>query len=66
MLFCVQKSPRSRQGGAERDAGGEGGCSSVFSAFSAPQDWPRLWKAQLKEHPSDLSLVPKLLSHLLR
>ncbi|XP_007444927.2 VPS9 domain-containing protein 1, partial [Python bivittatus] len=33
--------------------------------YEQDHDWPRLWKAQLKEHPSDLSLVPKLLSHLL-
>ncbi|XP_039186814.1 VPS9 domain-containing protein 1 isoform X1 [Crotalus tigris] len=33
--------------------------------YEQDHDWPRMWKAQLKEHPSDLSLVPKLLSHLL-
>ncbi|ETE69149.1 putative protein C16orf7, partial [Ophiophagus hannah] len=33
--------------------------------YEQDHDWPRLWKAQLKEHPGDLSLVPKLLSHLL-
>ncbi|XP_070617869.1 VPS9 domain-containing protein 1 isoform X2 [Erythrolamprus reginae] len=33
--------------------------------YEQDQDWPRLWKAQLREHPSDPSLVPKLLSHLL-
>ncbi|XP_032086265.1 VPS9 domain-containing protein 1 isoform X2 [Thamnophis elegans] len=33
--------------------------------YEQDHDWPRLWKAQLKEQPSDLSLVPKLLSHLL-
>uniref|UniRef100_A0A8C5WU34 VPS9 domain containing 1 n=1 Tax=Laticauda laticaudata TaxID=8630 RepID=A0A8C5WU34_LATLA len=33
--------------------------------YEQDHDWPRLWKAQLKEHPSDRSLVPKLLSHLL-
>ncbi|XP_034282557.1 VPS9 domain-containing protein 1 isoform X2 [Pantherophis guttatus] len=33
--------------------------------YEQDHDWPRLWKAQLKDHPSDLSLVPKLLSHLL-
>ncbi|XP_063169190.1 VPS9 domain-containing protein 1 isoform X2 [Candoia aspera] len=33
--------------------------------YEQDHDWPRLWKAQLKEHPSDLSLVPKLLSQLL-
>ncbi|XP_026575620.1 VPS9 domain-containing protein 1 isoform X1 [Pseudonaja textilis] len=33
--------------------------------YEQDHDWPRLWKAQLKEHPGDPSLVPKLLSHLL-
>ncbi|KAG8144240.1 hypothetical protein E2320_001335 [Naja naja] len=33
--------------------------------YEQDHDWPRLWKAQLKEHPGDLSLVPKLLLHLL-
>lgn len=33
---------------------------------SAPQDWPKHWKARLKKSPGDLSLVTSLVSHLLR
>ncbi|XP_066493179.1 VPS9 domain-containing protein 1 isoform X2 [Tiliqua scincoides] len=33
--------------------------------YEQDHEWPRLWKAQLKKSPSDLSLVPKLISHLL-
>ncbi|XP_044111463.1 VPS9 domain-containing protein 1 isoform X2 [Neovison vison] len=32
---------------------------------SAPQDWPKHWKARLKKSPGDLSLVTSLVSHLL-
>ncbi|KAJ6657204.1 hypothetical protein lerEdw1_002793 [Lerista edwardsae] len=33
--------------------------------YEQDHEWPRVWKAQLKKTPSDLSLVPKLISHLL-
>ncbi|XP_053126625.1 VPS9 domain-containing protein 1 isoform X2 [Hemicordylus capensis] len=33
--------------------------------YEQDHEWPRLWKAQLKRSPDDLSLVPKLVSHLL-
>ncbi|XP_061450507.1 VPS9 domain-containing protein 1 isoform X2 [Rhineura floridana] len=33
--------------------------------YEQDHEWPRLWKAQLKKSPNDLSLVPKLISHLL-
>ncbi|KAH0619722.1 hypothetical protein JD844_000660 [Phrynosoma platyrhinos] len=33
--------------------------------YEQDHDWPRSWKIQLKKSPNDLSLVPKLISHLL-
>uniref|UniRef100_A0A670IR95 VPS9 domain containing 1 n=1 Tax=Podarcis muralis TaxID=64176 RepID=A0A670IR95_PODMU len=33
--------------------------------YEQDHEWPRLWKAQLRKSPNDLSLVPKLISHLL-
>ncbi|XP_062817925.1 VPS9 domain-containing protein 1 [Anolis carolinensis] len=33
--------------------------------YEQDHDWPRSWKLQLKKNPNDLSLVPKLISHLL-
>ncbi|XP_048372197.1 VPS9 domain-containing protein 1 isoform X2 [Sphaerodactylus townsendi] len=33
--------------------------------YEQDHEWPRLWKVQLKKNPSDLLLVPKLISHLL-
>uniref|UniRef100_H9GDG1 VPS9 domain-containing protein n=1 Tax=Anolis carolinensis TaxID=28377 RepID=H9GDG1_ANOCA len=33
--------------------------------YEQDHDWPRSWKIQLKKNPNDLSLVPKLISHLL-
>ncbi|XP_042294487.1 VPS9 domain-containing protein 1 isoform X2 [Sceloporus undulatus] len=33
--------------------------------YEQDHDWPRSWKMQLKKSPNDLSLVPKLISHLL-
>ncbi|KAL8195110.1 UNVERIFIED_CONTAM: VPS9 domain-containing protein 1 [Gekko kuhli] len=33
--------------------------------YEQDHEWPRLWKVQLKKNPNDLSLVPKLISHLL-
>uniref|UniRef100_A0A8V5H196 Uncharacterized protein n=1 Tax=Melopsittacus undulatus TaxID=13146 RepID=A0A8V5H196_MELUD len=39
------------------------GCCAIPS--DAPQDWPRQWKAKLKQSPADLSLVSGLFSCLL-
>ncbi|XP_067327171.1 VPS9 domain-containing protein 1 isoform X1 [Anolis sagrei] len=33
--------------------------------YEQDHDWPRSWKIQLKKNPNDLSLVSKLISHLL-
>ncbi|XP_077166528.1 VPS9 domain-containing protein 1 isoform X1 [Paroedura picta] len=33
--------------------------------YEQDHEWPRLWKVQLKKNPCDLSLVPKLITHLL-
>ncbi|KAM9122462.1 VPS9 domain-containing protein 1 isoform 2-T2 [Pangshura tecta] len=34
--------------------------------YEQDHEWPKLWKARLKNNPTDLSLVSGLISHLLR
>ncbi|XP_054856148.1 VPS9 domain-containing protein 1 [Eublepharis macularius] len=33
--------------------------------YEQDHEWPRIWKGQLKKSPGDLSLVPRLIAHLL-
>lgn len=48
-----------------------GGHPSLLGPTELPrilalQDWPKSWRAKLKQSPGDLSLVANLVSYLLR